>query len=513
MKKTIILSFLLSAFAAFAQQHDAEYRLIREHFTINEDGTSDYNYRKELTLYTNRAMTAYATNGETFIVYNPTCEFLTINESYTIRPDGTRVETPKNAFIEQLPSECADCARYSGIRELVVVHTGLELGATIVLDYTIHRHNSDIIGNNILAEEYPIDRYEIKLSCAEKYKYLVQPINLDRIQYTTSGNKGEFNLTAFNLPARLKDSYLPASDELYPQINITDLTEEELLMFYNGTTDDKYIEYGSKIKDYEPLLNSLKANTPEATVTNIRNWVADNITTIHLPYIADDYAVNETLTWEENCGLNSSKATLLAALLQKAGFKTRIQWGYTKMPIVNNMQFVMPKPGLTRLIVTIDGAQYLLNPKSNTPLETPHLDQTTDENTVINVTRALDYSPKPIANGYSKIELPRHDNALRLDLSQLTSIRINPLKCNPTSEQYHYTIQLPSGVKMVSKPRNIETTYPGIGSIKVSIQAKNNTITIDRRLVIENGSISAANYIKFRHLISVWETTNEIIVK
>ena len=114
-------------------QPDAVYKLIRKSWKQLPDGSIEIRYRKELTLYRNRAITAYADKGETFIEYNPAFEELVINECYTIRPDGSKVQTPANAFVEQLPSGCADCGRYNGIREMAIVHTGLEYNCTIAV--------------------------------------------------------------------------------------------------------------------------------------------------------------------------------------------------------------------------------------------------------------------------------------------------------------------------------------------------------------------------------------------
>ena len=77
------------------------------------------------------------TYGESFIVYNPQYQELKINSSYTKQKDGTIIKTPDNAFVEVLPRNAADAPAYNHLKEMVVVHTGLELGATIYLDYTV----------------------------------------------------------------------------------------------------------------------------------------------------------------------------------------------------------------------------------------------------------------------------------------------------------------------------------------------------------------------------------------
>ena len=125
MKKILFAAIaIIFGITATAQQPDAVYKLLRYEWTINDDGSSDYHYRHEVQILRNRALVAYADKGETFVVYNPDLEELTINEVYTIQNDGTRVNMPQNAFVYQLPEECADCGRFNHLRELAMVHTG-----------------------------------------------------------------------------------------------------------------------------------------------------------------------------------------------------------------------------------------------------------------------------------------------------------------------------------------------------------------------------------------------------
>ena len=127
----VLLCTCLPAFAG----PEAEFRKLEKHYTLRADGSQELRVRKELTLYTHTAMNGLY--GETFITYDPAYQELQIHESYTRQKDGTIVKTPENAFVEVLPSAAADAPAYNRLKEMVVVHTGLELGATIYLDYSI----------------------------------------------------------------------------------------------------------------------------------------------------------------------------------------------------------------------------------------------------------------------------------------------------------------------------------------------------------------------------------------
>lgn len=139
--KKIISILLLSSLGCLiglqAQQpgHDAEYLKLTKEFILNKDGSVDYHLRKEIRLLTHFSF--HRLFGETFIVYNPEFQRLKINESYTVMADGKKVITPENAYNEVLPAVARDVAAFNNLREMVVTHTGTEIGAVITLDYTL----------------------------------------------------------------------------------------------------------------------------------------------------------------------------------------------------------------------------------------------------------------------------------------------------------------------------------------------------------------------------------------
>ncbi|MCD7930557.1 MAG: DUF3857 domain-containing protein [Tannerellaceae bacterium] len=130
---TLLLALLFSS-AAYAAP-EAEYRTLSRAYTLNANGSQKYRYSMELTLFTHTAMNR--TYGESFIVYNLQYQEIKIHSSYTRQKDGTIIETPENAFVEVLHRQAANAPGHNHLKELVIVHTGLELGATIYLDYSV----------------------------------------------------------------------------------------------------------------------------------------------------------------------------------------------------------------------------------------------------------------------------------------------------------------------------------------------------------------------------------------
>lgn len=130
-----IIGMLLLAVLPAKAASEAEFRKLSKTYTLRADGSQEVRVQKELTLFTHAAMNSLY--GETFIVYDPDFQKLEIHESYTRQKDGNVIKTLANALVEVLPSAAANAPAYNRLKEMVVVHTGLELGATIVLDYSI----------------------------------------------------------------------------------------------------------------------------------------------------------------------------------------------------------------------------------------------------------------------------------------------------------------------------------------------------------------------------------------
>ena len=482
----ILISIISSPFSVSHAQ-DAEYQLIRRTYKVNNDGTVDIRFRKELKLLRNRAITAYADKGETFILYNPAIDELTINESYTIRPDGSRVQTPANAFIDQLPSQCENCGRYNGIRGRVVVHTALEYNCIIVLDYTIHRKSNILSDNITLTQDCPVKKYEIILDVPNQCHHSVEYTNFEKNpQIINDGHA--FHLIAKNLSQKLIDNYLP--DNLYPTVSI-DCGDSHGLFLFEHENDE--------VPEANDLLGELYDKDQRTYATNIRDYVVDHIRTINIPEHLVDYRYSTaSMTFNSNCGTPSDKTILLYALLKQAGF-TMVDY---------NDQVCVKIPGTSS-----NDLNYILSAKNKNK---PRPDgAAVDEQRSIVINRILDWKGTSISGGYEQMLLPVENGSINIDPAMLTSVRTAPVKLRNCNEKYRYTFTMPAKAKLV-KPIKINYSKNGVGCIKVNIkQLESGALEVVRELDInvEDGIVTPKQYKAFRQLMQDWEQYRTITIK
>ncbi len=177
---------------------EAAYKHVEKTYRFDANGACEFRCKSELRVNTLFAMNELC--GETFIVYNPKFQRVKINAAYTIAADGvTRVDVPENAFNTVLPGFAADAPAFNFLRELVITHTALEPGATIVLDYSVFSAET----GGLLFDEYA----DMPFPC----EHLVLNFNGSVTEY-------------FNVAARSREQYFVAKKTIpviYPGMPAT----------------------------------------------------------------------------------------------------------------------------------------------------------------------------------------------------------------------------------------------------------------------------------------------------
>ncbi len=335
MKKTLslILTILvLSAPAVRAQDQantpssDARYISLLKEYTLNTDGSMDYRYVKEQKLITYRSF--HSLYGETFVTYNPSFQKLTINKCFTVMAEGKTVQTPSNAFNEILPSFAAGAPPFNELRDMVITHTGLERGAVIHLDYTIHTAKGNapaLMGNEMMAENEPVEDLTIRVKVAEGEKLFYKLLNGAGEPAKSSENGMQvYTWNLKNVKAISPEDFQKSSYEAYTRV-----------LFSNSGSRNTVLEYltnqpamGLKISEamkFEVLALKKENPDPLSLALKIQGKVIDDI---HLWPVAMKYNGYRLHTAEQawnSMGANlQEKAVLLAALLEAAGIEADV---------------------------------------------------------------------------------------------------------------------------------------------------------------------------------------------
>jgi len=323
MKKTISLfTLIFTFFTAFAQYEtaDAVFEKITKEYTLNEDGSMEYHYFKQLKLQSH--MSFNRLYGETFIVYNPDFQDLKINDAYTILPDSTRLKTPDNAFNEVLPRSAAHSATYNNLREMVVTHTGTEIGATIYLDYTLTTKKGywpALMGNEVVQESSPVMEMEIIINVPTNVELQNKMFNLRTgPEIIVRGGVKVYTWNFKGLKASPKEGFrgqcLPGTPRLIfsSAKNMADVKEwvARKLESKDGSTSE-LIALVDKIKSEEK--DEVKV------MLALQKYVVDNLATDRVSLAEAGFnARYPEQVWQSNGGSQFEKSVLLATLLKLA---------------------------------------------------------------------------------------------------------------------------------------------------------------------------------------------------
>lgn len=323
MKKTIIscLAFLffLPLLKAQTTGHDAEYLGITKEYVLHQDGSVDYHFRKEIRLLTHFSF--HRLFGETFIVYNPDFQQLKINESFTVMADGKKVVTPENAFNEVLPGFARDVAAYNHLREMVVTHTGTEIGAVITLDYTLSSapgFRPFFFGMEEIGESVPVGELKIvvRVPAATPLQYRV--LN-NRTAPEVSGADGldSYTWTFTDLPAL---PHSPAQDperKAYLQFSAAKDMPWAYFAFVNQPAFQRSTSPGISRRVEAAVKDKTEAVDIALALQDI---VVDEIRLTDIPLQYSGYkARTPAEIWQSANATPLEKSVLLAEMLTMAG--------------------------------------------------------------------------------------------------------------------------------------------------------------------------------------------------
>ncbi|TSA28017.1 MAG: DUF3857 domain-containing protein [Bacteroidetes bacterium] len=327
---TILILFSLSLFPFFhlsaqEEKYDAIYLSLTKEYTLNTDGTMEYRYAKEQKLQNYRSF--HRLFGETFILYNPDYQILTVDQSLTVMADGKNVVTPANAFNEVLPRFASHAPAFNRLRELVITHTGLEVGATVYLDYRI-RTAVDFfpafMGSTILAENQPVKSLTMILRVPENKPLFFKLFNSEKKPSETTENGFRVYRWALNgIPAMSPEDHRPNDQSLYPTLIFSTLDGYRPIAGF--FMDQEAFRYATSetMNQFVTKLETDRKEKKELLFT-LQDFVVKEINLFDVPGELTGYRLRtpEEL-WNSNGGTVAEKAVFLTALLKQAGIQAQ----------------------------------------------------------------------------------------------------------------------------------------------------------------------------------------------
>ena len=365
MKKIIILLLIAVPMSIFGQSYDnadAVYKTMKHEFILNDDGSTEYIYSHEQKL-----LTPYAVNrlyGESFIIYNPDYQELEIIRSVTTMADGRKVQSPLNAYNEVLPRFAINSANYMGLREMVVTHTGLEIGAVIDFEYKL-KSNADfmpgLMGKVLAGERSPIENLEIVISIPGNsefaYKWTKAPAEPE---ITSQNGRKTYKWNLKKIPLIDVETNQPGMPEIVPVLMFS--TANEVRSYLTKNLDEK-LKLGKEAKWLvDEIISGELDDAAKAIKLRDHLLEATALMNCDLSYLGYKYLpANET--FEQNSGSELDRAVLLSAMLDHAGIENDIllfadfysEWGLSKFLT----QFQIPMVRFQYL-----GSHFVLDPNA-----------------------------------------------------------------------------------------------------------------------------------------------------
>ena len=323
---SIYLSIFLSIFIlhnALGQDGgDAVYNKLIKEYTLKGDGSTEYREYKEIKLLSH--MSFHRLYGETFIIYDPKFQELKINDAYTIMADGKKVVVPDNAYNEVLPRAAAHAAPYNHLREMVITHTGLEVGATIYLDYTLLSkpgYMQTFMGEEVIQDIVPIKEKKILIHIPEDKELHFKMLNIRTAPEISADNGVKTYSFSFNAMSGSTQEW-GTDASLLPRLFFSTAKDLERAYFpfvgqkaFTLQLNQSMKNAVSKLKEENEAGLDLALAIQKMVINDIGRW------RLSLEHTGFKCRTPEEV-WASNAGTDLEKTVLLTSLLQEAGFRT-----------------------------------------------------------------------------------------------------------------------------------------------------------------------------------------------
>lgn len=321
----LIISIIISSCETntLEKENDAVFKSIRKIYTLNADGSINYQYQHKLKYITHYSFNrAY---GESFITYNPDQQVLKINKAETKMVDGKIVPSPENAFNEVLPHFASGAPAFNNLREMVVTHTGLEPGCVVDFDYEILSNTGYLPffnENIILQEKVPVEKLEIIVNIPDDTKINFKLINI-KVEPKISKKDGytKYVWKFSNLDGLANETNQSHDKTFLPRLILSDINMKDALGKINrnidlSLNDDMKKAITKRIFGKKKGIHIIK---------ELQTMIGKEMNTFHVPLEYTAYSARPlTDVWQSNGGTKFEKILLLNEFIKYSGIESKI---------------------------------------------------------------------------------------------------------------------------------------------------------------------------------------------
>jgi len=307
---------------ATEEQNDAVFKSIKKVYELNTDGSINYHYQHEL-----KYITHYSFNrlyGESFIIYNPDYQEIKFNKVETTMADGKVVKAPENAFNEVLPRFAAGAPAFNHLREMVVTHTGLELGCTVNFDYEVRSgagYLPFLNENIILQEDVPVENLEIIVKVPEGTELNFNILNINaQVKESTNDGYTQYAWNFKNLENKIREPNQPQNQTHLPRLMLSTVNIDEALQHVSNNqsplTDNMKQKVTQKISGKKKEIHMIRA---------LQKLVGDEINNFNIPIGYARYTTRSLEdVWQSNGATAIEKSILFNKMLNYSGIESRL---------------------------------------------------------------------------------------------------------------------------------------------------------------------------------------------
>ena len=512
----LVLSILCVHTGVLSAQ-EAEFIKLSKDFMLHEDGSQELRCNKELKLFTHTAMNS--TYGETFVTYNPEFQELKIHSCYTKQKDGTIIKAPENAFVEVLPRFAADASAYNQLKEMVIVHTGLDLSCTIYLDYSVLTkagYYPELDLDELLQESSPIRDYTISISIPESKtlnSLLYASTQKAAIQTATGLKKYSWQLK--NIPASSRMPFLPQNKENIPRLIANTYTSFEQSLAVLKKQSEASVSLESET--YAQFITEDHSSIQEK-IDLIHKYVVNNISTIPIPLQYTGFKFrNADEVIRCAYGTEFEKTNLLNKMLKAIEVPSEIIVWYPstlQSPILGLSPIKQ-----VNVKVTVDGKTQYLSASSSRNI-TPELRGDLDnlftlegnmqkiekQPAIYNQEKEITLDTSSAQNGYLVYTLPATDGFDKWNIRSLNSKRTDLFEIpSIIQDKISYTITVPEGTSLRSSVKPVEINTPQ-GKVSRTITTSGTQIKVVRSIELNKQQYTPQEYNEVRKLITEWNS-------